>query len=296
MTKKQFMEQLTDVLKKKYPDWQVTNDVFLKNNDTSKLGIMIRPPEENITPTIYIDDFYDDYVNKKSTISEIAEQIQKLMEVIKEQTAKYEEFAIDFESCKLKIIYRLISLEENAQMLQTCPYIPFLDLAITFHVLCSYTAKGLETMRITNQLLEQWQVGTKELMALAKENTPYHFPAKVESLQDVLKNYLGQELLPEREDIQEFSIILATNLQGVNGASILLYDNFVHELAEQIESNLYILPSSIHEILIMPETANTNLAELSQMVQSINREHVRREDVLSDHAYFYNREENKFYY
>lgn len=298
MTKKQFMQQLTEVLREKYKEtgWKIESDVFLKNNDTDKYGIMFHPPEDSITPTIYIDDFYKDFISKKSTLSEIAEQIQMLIESIKGQTSKYEKIAIDFDSCKSKIVYRLISFSKNERMLQSCPYLPFLDFAITFHVMCNYSSKGLETMRITNELLEKWQVGVRELFALAQENTPIHFPPQIEPLHNVLAKYLGQEENTVNDDENLFPILMVSNIQGINGATVILYKNLVKELVDPYKKNFYLIPSSIHEFLLMPETEETSLNDISEMVKQINEEHVRDEEILSDHAYLYNWKENKFYF
>jgi hypothetical protein len=300
MTKKIFVEQLTNLLCKMYADtdWQIESDVILKNNDTSKYGIMVRPPGESVSPTIYVDSFYEDYIDKKSTLSEIAEQVMKMMETARKQTSKYEKMAIDYESCKSKIVYRLISLEKNKLGLQNCPYIPFLDLAISFYVICDYTAKGLESLRVTNQLMEHWQIDTKELMAVAEKNTPYHFPQKVESLREILAGYLGQDLPSKASKGEEFSqqLLLVSNQQGINGASVILYKNLIKEIAERYQKNLYIIPSSIHECLIMPEREGTSLSEISMMVKEINHDHVETEDILSDHAYIYRLKDNKFYF
>ncbi len=303
MTKKQFVQQLTGLLRKKYADkgWQVDGDLFLKNNDTDKYGILFHPPDGTVTPTIYIDEFYKDYVNKKSTLSEITEHIQMLLDVLQGQMPKYEEIAVDFASCQSKIVYRLVSQGKNSQLLQTCPYLPFLDLAITFHVVCSCSEQGLESLRVTNQLMQKWGTGIRELMRLAETNTPRLFPPQIETLRDVLGRYLGGQKGRMGESGERAAecgeeILMLTNRQGVNGAAVVLYRDLMKHLSAEHNTNYFLVPSSIHEVLLMPDSWGASLTELSQMVKEINGEHVHREDILSDHAYFYNGEENKFYY
>lgn len=300
MTKSQFLEQLTKRLKEEYAGtgWNVESDTMLKNNDIDKYAIIFSPPgEDNITPTIYIDDYYEDYVTKKQTIPEIAKQIRLLAAEVQKQLPDYKEIALDFDACKPNIFFRLISQERNQKLLKECPSLPFLDLAVTFHAVCRYTSKGMETMRITNTLMEYWQVGTKELMQLAEINTPRIFPIHIEPLEKMLARYLEIKEVPytEQEDAHS-PLLMLTNKQGMHGASVIIYPGVMKGLAKQYNTGFYLIPSSIHEVLLLPEGTGETLQEISLMVNDVNREHVRKEDVLSDHAYFYDGKENRFIY
>ena len=84
------------------------------------------------------------------------------------------------------------------------------------------------------------------------------------------------------------------NEAGVYGASTILYPNAVEHIANELNANLYILPSSVHEFIILPETDGNSLDELADMVQRINKDYVKEEEILSDQAYFYNKNQKKF--
>lgn len=305
MTKERFMELLTKDLQTRYADqgWILKTSAFLKNNDTTRCGIVFHIPDEVAAPTVYVDDFYDDYLKKKITISEISEEIVKLLKKIRQKTRQYASLALDFESCRERIIYRLVSGQTNEQILEGMPYLPFLDFAVTFYIVCSSTEHGLESIRITNDLLRQWEVGVKELMACAEKNTPVLFPSRIEPLQDVLTNYLegenresNAENISDDESADMFGMLLLTNRQGINGASVLLYPGLLKELTERYGTDMYLIPSSIHEFLLLPSSEHMNLSELTDMIREINRNHVHPEEILSDHAYFYSKKEAKFYY
>lgn len=298
MTKKQFAEQLAKTLNAIYKEteWDVKTKIVLKNNDTDHYGLILCRPGDTASPTIYIDEFYNDFLNKKSTIPEIAEQISTLVCSVRDHASLYEKMAFDLESCRNKIIYRLISYNKNKRLLQNIPHLPFLDFAITFHVMCRYTEeKGLETMRITNQLMENWNISVKDLFKMAKKNTPELFPPRIESLQDVLAGYLGQKITDKTEELP-FPILMVSNRQGINGATVLLYENLIKNISAQFGGNLFLLPSSIHEFLLMPQAEEDTLEDLSRMVAQINHDQVRAEEVLSDHAYLYDSTEDKFYF
>ncbi len=298
MTKKNFMQQVVDKVQEisPVPDAQVQWNVFTKNNDTKRFGIIIQlSGDESVCPTIYVDRFYEDFLRKKKTIDEVAEQVWELIDKVRFQKERYRNFSAQWEDCKDRIYYRLVSRKRNKELLEDIPYIPFLDLAIIFGVVCNRTEDGLETLTVTEQLLSVWEQTTAELFRLAEKNTPQLFPARMTPLLTMLFEYLD---LPDAE-IPEVSedypaMQFLSNTSGINGASVLLYPGMIESIAAELDANLYILPSSIHELIILPESTDTEASELSAMVKHINENHVSRDEILSDQSYFYDRKEHRF--
>lgn len=297
MTQKKFMELLTQNLRKYFPkeDYEIQGDIFIKNNDTKRYGIVIRQIGGTMAPTIYMDHFYDDYVKKKCTVEEIALQIRQIMQGFDEKEYTYQSFSADYEDCRPKIIYRLVSLERNREYLSGIPHLPFLNLAIIFVVVHRLSEEGLESICITNELQSKWDVSTKDLYQLAAMNTPRLLQPSISTMAHAIENFFGEEareLLEEEKPIPHIYIV--SNQYGINGATSLLYENLIHDLAEQQQQNFYILPSSIHEILLIPDISQGALPHLSQIVKEINEKHVRGDEILSDSAYYYDRIEKKF--
>lgn len=300
MTKGQFLEQLTKRLKEEYAGtgWNVESDILLKNNDIDKYAVIFSPPgDDTITPTIYIEDYYEDYISKKQTMSEIVEQVRLLAAEVQKQLPNYKDLALDFDACKPNIFFRLVSQNRNRKLLQECPFLPFWDLAITFHVVCRNTVSGIETMSVTNMLLDRWQVGARELMELAEVNTPRIFPARTEPLEKILTTFLAmeEELGNENDDILS-PLLMLTNNSGTYGASVIVYPGLIKNLSDKYKTSFYLIPSSVHEVLLMPGNSKEELSDMSRMVSQVNRKHVRQEDILSDHAYFYDRVKNRIVY
>ena len=298
MTKEQFMEQVTEKVRQEcvLPGVDISCGVFIKNNDTAKHGIVMKKRDEFISPTVYVDGFYQDFLRKKKTITEVADKVLEALERVKDHAEQYKNFSVEFGDCQDRIIYRLISHDQNRKYLTTVPHLPFLNLAIVFNVICNISESGLETITVTNELMERWKTGTKELIKLAEENTPRLLPLTVDSLTSVLTQYIGlareKELPPDLS--RQLPMLLLSNTSGVNGSAVMLYPNVIHQLACQYDSNLFILPSSIHEIIVIPDEYVGTKEELSCMVKDINENHVSREEVLSDTAYYYDRKEKKF--
>lgn len=297
MTKRNFMELLTQELTSYFPpgEYSIHGDVFVKNNDTKRYGIVIKRTEGKVAPTVYIDHLYDDYINKKSTPEEIALQIQAVVRGFDEYEDKYRSFSAELGDCRSRIIYRLVSLERNQAYLSGIPHLPFLNLAIIFSVVHQLSEEGLESVCITNELQKKWNISTRDLYLLAAENTPKLLPANIDTMAHAMDSFCGnQDTQLDEPDKPIPHMFIVSNDYGINGAAVLLYENLVQKIAEKEQRNLYIVPSSIHEILIIPENNKTSLSHLSEMLNEVNNNHVREDEILSDRAYYYDRKEKKF--
>lgn len=295
MTKEQFMESVLKGLEQRFPTdiYTVHSDIFIKNNDTKRCGVIIRRQDGIVAPTIYMEHFYDDYLQKKMTISEICDQIHLLYDKYETQCQKYESLSIDFEVCQSKIIYRLISMEYNEDFLKNIPHIPFLDLAITFHILLDCSEQGIESICVTNQIQERWQITTEDLYELAKENTPRLLPLTIETIEEALCECLGVDLFDKDTGAEPLLYVFGNKFR-INGATALIYPDVIQNFAEKQDKNLYVIPSSIHEILVVPAEEEHSLSELSQMVKETNEKHVSSDEILANQAYFYDRNLQKF--
>lgn len=296
MTKQQFIELVTKELEKFFPydNYTVQSDIFIKNNNTKRLGIIIRRKDGIIAPTIYMENFYDDYLQKKMTLAEICSQINLIYNKFETQLQRYQSFSIEFSSCQSKITYRLISQEHNEDFLENIPYLSFLNLAITFHIVFECSTNGVESLCITKQLQQKWQITTEALFQLAKDNTPRHFPITIDTMEHAICEYLGISSERQEDETDIPSIYIFSNEYGINGATVMIYPDVIHRFAEEQNRNLYIIPSSIHEILVIPEYEKKSLSSLSKIVKQTNDSHVSADEVLSNQAYYYDRKEKKF--
>ena len=149
---------------------------------------------------------------------------------------------------------------------------------------------------IRNEHLSYWNVSTKDLLLLAQKNTPFLLNSCCDSLTELLLPVVEQLPFQEQEDTKHaFSststdpMYVLTNQQRFLGACCILYDNVLKEIANRLNCDLYILPSSIHEVILMPATVTESVRALSQMVCDINQSEVAAEEILSDHIYYYHR-------
>ncbi len=284
----------------------------IKNNGVELNGLVISEKgREEIAPTIYLEPFYKGYQEGFSLPSIVDTIMEAYQDILAD--GEFRVPNIEFEAAKQVLTYRLTGYKGNEQLLNDAPHIRFLDLAITFHYLYSHTENGIQSFRITNGLQEAWGVTVKEMFQIANENTQKKFPIVLHAIDDVLKSSLNwkddpfpthspssseervREWLSVAENRESLFVIIA-NAAGVNGATSVLYPNVISAIAEEWGKDVFLLPSSIHEVIVTPYSEEYGDAYLNKMVSEINRLEVPREDVLSNHVYLYKRESNKFVY
>ncbi len=270
---------------------------MLKNNSLYMDGLVFRQEGACISPIYYLQGYYDRYCQGEEVTDLAWEMIESWQQnnYIPELSGM-ENFLNDFEKWKNTIVFRLVSRDRNQELLKEIPYIPFLDLAITFHCLVYKDGEGIGSLRVTTPLVEQWGMDNCRLMKLALTNTPHFFPEKLLPITDLLRELLFVPdshivSLPLEEPFPEDwnEPLAVTNDSGINGAAVILYPGFLAKMAEQLQDDLYLLPSSIHEMLVVKKEGEYDLQGLSSMVREVNGSCVSPDEILSDQVYLYER-------
>lgn len=283
MNKKEFV---TLVIKKLEERVGKENKVKLqevrKNNNIVLQGVLIQEPESNISPTIYMEHYYERYKNGIS-VEEIVDAIMAAYESGMVKNNINIDFFRDFEQVKDRIVYRLIHAEKNKELLKEIPHILFLDLAICFYYAFHNEELGEGSILIHNTHMEMWDTNHQELMRLAEENTPKLFKPIFIMLDNAVENLLVEE----EEIVKDGYMYVLTNRQKNQGAACILYPDMLEKIAEKLEGSFFVIPSSIHEVIILQDSGCEDQSVLPEIIKEANRSHVMEEDVLSDHPYFY---------
>lgn len=263
----------------------------LKNNGLLLDGLSISSPASAFSPTVYLNSYYDEEENGLP-LPVIAEQILLLYDEENGLPAELSQQLKDFEKIRDRIACKLINAEENAALLSEVPHFPYLDLAVVFYILVAENEDGQMTALIHNEHLELWQVSKEELSSLAEQNMDTLLPCRITPIEDALLELEEEEDPENNASLFPVNLYVLTNERGINGASCLLYRDILKNFAEQVGDDLIILPSSIHEVLLAPCEKALSCEELNEMIFCINRSEVPIEDRLSDHVYYYSREQN----
>ena len=190
------------------------------------------------------------------------------------------------------IVFQVVNTEKNQDILKKAPHRRFLDLSIIYALTNEF---GQFLILVTDQIAKTHGWGEEQLFQMAMRNTKSLFPFKVMRMCAFLFEN-SMELfgvLPYKDDIYEpgpddEEMWVLTNEQKVNGCTVLLYEELFHKLAERLGSDLYLLPSSRHEIIAVSSKV-AEWAPLSSIVPEVNEEVVDEEDFLSDSVYRYDR-------
>lgn len=258
-----------------------------KNNGTIRKGIILRKQGINISPVIYLEEYFEKYKRGGSLEYIIAEILRLYQDMCFHKSWKEQRFG-DYEEMKHQIIYRLVNRKANENTLTDMPFVPYLDLAIVFCVLLEVNQYGTATMPIYNGHMELWGVSEEELFRQAEKNTCRLLPDEFQTMSAVLQELTLQEI-PIQEEKEDSMYVLSNRIRSY-GAAAILYHGRLEAIGMYLKSNYYILPSSIHEVIVIPEKETFRIQSLSAMVQEINRTQVQEEEVLSDHAYYYDRQ------
>lgn len=290
---KNVAENIKMYLPNEYAGAEVELKNVIKNNDVELTGISIRNIGNDIFPNIYLEGYYDKYVD--------GAEMNDIMQAIADVRVSHEvdkDFDIramtDFDQVKDKIICKIINAEMNAEYLVNKPYTQVEDLAVTYAVDLGGSEFGHMTTAITENLLKNYGISKEELHKIAMVNLA-DSQIEFKSMRDVLIDMMFPDgidegdprvyMLPPEEETP-FMYVLS-NGDKMNGAAAILDSKTMEDISEKLGGDFIVLPSSVHEVIILPGSVGADRHQLEEMVQSINAGEVPPEERLSDNVYMY---------
>lgn len=241
-------------------------------------------------PTVYVDNFYQRFQGSNEEIEEmidyILEDIRSCYEIDDEELQRN---VYEYDRAKEHLRVALCNYEANKETLSSRPHKRILDLAVIACVRNDEAPVGRTGfIYVTDRLLEIWGVSKEEMFTTALKNTMKE--AYCCKLSDLLAQQDDFELPP---GVEIPLYILTTNSKYL-GASSLLNGPALNQIAEELHSNLFIYPSSIHEVLVLPdEGTRKQRAMQKEMVEEVNETNVSPEERLSNSVYYFDREKQE---
>ncbi len=266
-----------------------------KNNGVLMQGLTIMRKGGNVSPTVYLDSFYE-LMKEGMDMGKIVAKILAVYVRGLPRGSVDMEFFRDFEKVKDRIVYRLVNREKNRELLEEIPHVDFLDLAICFYYSYEHPELGEGMILIHNDHMAMWKTDHRELMQLAERNTPRLMQSQLSSMDNAMQDILDKEQLAELREMQQETgryLYVLSNTKHIQGAAVILYPGILAEAAKHLGGSFYILPSSIHEVLLLPDDGQSSGQELHEMIAEINRSQLQEEEVLSDYAYRYDAADGK---
>lgn len=283
MNLSEFATEIAEQLREKMgSEFTITVEEVLKNNDIRLTGVAIKKTSENMAPIVYLEEFFQQYQNG-DPIGKIAEEIRTMYERNASTMDLDSGFFKYFALVEDKIFYKLINYEKNQELLKDVPHFRWHDLAVVFYYQMEGMAFGMASITIHDSHLGMWGLTAEEVYRTARRNMEQKKPGILEPIQKALRN-MGAPEVDERLG----PLYVLTNRERMFGASAMLYSWKIKELADRLQTNLLILPSSTHEVLLLPDEGEQNYTVYRQMVREVNRMQVNPEEILSFNLYLYN--------
>lgn len=281
-----------DFQKKLGDRYSVTVKDVVKNNGVKLKGLIIQAPHQNICPTIYLEYFYQMYCENQTdddSLKDIEMAIYKSYLESNNKSKMDMSWFTDWSKIKHRICCKVINYDGNRELLMSIPHFHILDLAVVFYYSYHDEIMGSGTIQIYNSHLEMWGVTKEELLEVAKENTQKLFPCVIDSMMQVVKEMMRAEGLPyDAEDFSaaESPMYIVSNKQKEYGAINLFNVELLSEFANlKNKCNFWIIPSSLHEVLLVPDDGRVCAEELLNMVTEVNSTQVMPEEVLANSIY-----------
>lgn len=297
------MEDIKEYLPPEYADMECGLTETGKLNGVKKIGICFQMPEQKFRPVIYMEEFYDDVRNGKP-LAEIKRAVADvIMENAINKSPVISYFPInDFYYAKDYLSIQLVNTKANREMLSSMPHKEVEDLSLffTLNFKDRKYPDQIGSIKVTNRMMEQWGIDSRELYHAAMQSVSVHDAPVLKCMDDLLAEmFAGTE---GRNIFQEQTLFnpeidapfILTNREGMYGASAMFYPGVMEKIDILLPQGFYILPSSTHEILIIPKDESIDAKELGNMVREVNQTAlVAKEEFLSDRVYEYDKEQKK---
>lgn len=296
MTLEAYTNQVMSSIKVRLGEaYDVRSQIVRKNNGIELTGISIHQEGEKAAPVFYLDE----YVDREPLCEEAAEITAReitnkymtygtVPEIIKEMESDFYEF----DKIKDKVRFKLINTKNNEALLKQIPSMPYMDLSVVFYLCIEENKEGMMAALIHNEHMSVWGVSKQDIYDEALKNMLRTMPAVIMSMNDILGDYGNSEEV-KRGIEGVLPLYVMTSSTGVNGAACMLYPDVLSEFAEDKEGDIIILPSSLHEVLLLVDGGGYDYSELAKLVKYVNATEVSNEEILSEYVYKYEQNSHK---
>lgn len=283
---------IRDYLPQEYQDAVISADTVIKNNDRVLTGLTIRKDGERTAPTIYLEPFAEQ-VEAGRSMPSVLRQIAEIQTSYKGRVPMEVSELGNYETVRPMLSVQMCDPETNREYLKDKPHTPCGELAAYYRVQVSVDEEGIASVAVTESMMQLWGITKEQLHTDALQAESARDPVCLYDMEDLI--FGGSEhpdnLFQRTEplNIGFTPMYVLTNQSKTNGAGVLAQDGVLEKVGALVGSDFYVLPSSIHEVLIVPDNGNMRLAELEEMVREINETQVAPEDRLSNKVQHYDR-------
>lgn len=314
MTYEAFQEMIPGLLKKRLGgDVRICVHTIYKNNSVKKEALCILEEGGNVSPTIYLRPYYEELTGGVP-LQDILTEMEK--EYRKNRCETYldvNEFQ-EFDRAAGRLAYRLVNYDRNRELLADIPHRRFLDLAVVYYLLIENHFIGTGTALVYRSLQKLWGVDEEILYQTARANTDRLLGYGITLMDQVIEELLQKDLMRGlgenplgcdygEEDVESLArqirrslasgeaseMYVMSNDSKYYGAAALLNEERLRMFAEEKGGSFYVIPSSVHEVILVPAGESLPKEELGALLREINMTEENGQEFLSDRIYYFDR-------
>lgn len=252
-----------------------------KNNGIIQDGFVFTKEGANASPIIYIEEYYRLWKMGVPMEQLVQKVVWNYTHCCIPDMVKTD-FFLNYDAVKNHIYFKLVNYERNKSLLSQVPYRRILDLAVVYYYQMDHAM-----ILIRNSHLELWNISEEILEKNAEKYAVKNLPAEILTIGELAASDEEGEDWPDEGEFPEIPMYVLTNMERCLGAAVILYPGVLKNMSHILGDRFFILPSSIHECILIPQNGKYTQDELSAMVTEINEKHVEKKDILSDQVYFY---------
>ena len=295
-----FKQEMTEDIKQKLYERGIDNvEVNFHNvekTNQSYESMTVVQGGSNIGVNFNIESAFEAYEHTGDYVGVLAESTLVIMNGLENMPVIDASELVNYETMKEKLSIEVISAEANVELLTKVPHENMEDMAVVYRFVLESNEDGRASILVTNDMIDRMGVTHEQLRIDALENAPEIRPAVIQGMNEVMREMMGPEVfemmgIPEQTE----EMMYVASVPDKNaGAGVLAYQEFMDQAAERLGGDFYILPSSIHEILLVPDNGEQMADDLRDMVVQVNVTEVRPDEKLSDNVYHYDSKEHIF--
>lgn len=294
--KQEFAEDIKEKLYERgYDDVRISfNNVEKTNQNYEAMSVV--PEGNNVGVNFNIENAFASYEHTDDYAGVLASATMVIADGLDRAPAIDVSALMDYENMKEKLSVEVISADANADLLANVPHDRMEDLAVVYRFVMESSEDGRASILVTNNLMDRMGVSHEQLRSDALENSPEIRPVVIMGMNEVMKEMMGPEVyemfgIP---DDAEETMYVATVPDKNSGAGVIAYQDFMDQAAERVGGDFFVLPSSINEILLVPDNGDMTADALRDMVKDVNAKEVSPEERLSDNVYHYDSKDHVF--
>ena len=303
-----FVEEVTGNIKlflpEDYMDAEITVTGNEKLNETY-WGMMVRKEDQSLSSVINLNRLYESYQERpgmtmEAVCRQVADVITDTPDMVDLNTI------LNYDNTKTHLFIRVSSVEANQEMLGNVPHRLLEDLAITYHIAVDMDNEGMSSTIITNELMERYGITQQQLHEDALKSAVSLLPPDIATIGSKMNDLIGdlsvmltseeREMMQNimRDDAQNPTFIVVTNKEQINGAGAIFYPEVMENMGYLVGGDYFILPSSIHETLVLPDNGEMDVQSLKKMVEEVNATQVLPHERLTNEVYHYDTKDHVF--